>query len=80
VLNEFFYGKSFRIELDNEAPATVDAPYEGTGYQFEAAQVQRCLKAGLTESPQCPLDETLAIMHSLDQLVSAWGIDYPPSS
>jgi predicted dehydrogenase len=49
-------GQSERIECGNE----------GNGLQYEAAEVARCLKAGLTESPTMPLEETNSIMRSLD--------------
>ena len=44
--------------------------------QYEAAEVNRCLRAGLTESPLLPLDETLAIMGVLDDVRAQIGLDY----
>jgi predicted dehydrogenase len=52
-------------------------PYEGDGLQFEIRHVHDCLRQGLTESPWMPLDETLAIMHTLDALRAQWGVRYP---
>jgi predicted dehydrogenase len=49
----------------------------GHGYQFEAAEVMRCLRAGLLESPLMPLDETLAIMETSDSLRRSWSLRYP---
>ena len=51
--------------------------YEGDGLQFEIRHVHDCLRQGLTESPWMPLDETLAIMHTLDALRAQWGVRYP---
>jgi predicted dehydrogenase len=42
-----------------------DPPAEG-GLRHEAAEVARCLGEGLLESPLMPLDETLAIMRTMD--------------
>jgi len=54
-----------------------DIGYEGTGYHYQAAEVMRCIQAGLQESPIMPLDETLAIMRVMDSLRVAWGLRYP---
>lgn len=47
-------------------------PDEGTGHQHEAAEVMRCLRSGEIESPRMPLDETLAIMRTLDAVRAGW--------
>ena len=36
-----------------------------------------CLRAGKTESDVMPLDETLSIMETMDQLRAQWGLRYP---
>jgi predicted dehydrogenase len=41
---------------------------EGKGLRYEAAEVGRCVREGLTESPDMPLDETLSIMRTLDEI------------
>ena len=58
----------------------VELPYSGSGYQFEAAHVMRCLREGRTESPVMPLDETLSIMKTLDAARASWGLVYPGDS
>jgi predicted dehydrogenase len=55
----------------------VEIPTDGNGFNFEAAEVQRCVAAGLTESPSLPLDESIAIMRTMDQLRAQWGLRYP---
>jgi predicted dehydrogenase len=49
----------------------------GRGYQYEAAEVMRCLRAGETESPLQTLDETLAILEAMDALRRSWSLVYP---
>jgi predicted dehydrogenase len=49
----------------------------GLGYQFEAAEVMRSIRAGLLESPLMPLDETLAILETTDGLRRSWSLSYP---
>lgn len=46
-----------------------DVAYEGSGYTFEIAEVERCLNQGLTESPRHPLSDTRAVMAILDDLL-----------
>ncbi len=37
----------------------------------------RCIRAGATESPVMPLDETLSIMRTLDAIRAQIGVRYP---
>lgn len=56
---------------------TVEAPVSGNGFNYEAAEVMRCLEAGATESEIMPLDETLSVMRTMDGIRAAWGLRYP---
>jgi hypothetical protein len=38
--------------------------------------VMDCLRAGRTESDIMPLDETLAIMQTMDTIREQWGLTY----
>ena len=57
-----------RIEhwVKGDPKQTWDTSYDGSGYVFEVAEVERCLAGGLTESPVHPLSDTLAVMDILD--------------
>ena len=85
------YGTEARLEIDGwfYTPTTFrvvardgteleryDAPHSGHGLRHQAAEVGRCLEAGLLESPLLPLDETLAIMTTLDEVRRQIGLDY----
>ena len=50
---------------------------EGNGYNYEAAAVMTCLRAGELESKVMPLDESLEIMRTLDRIRAQWGLVYP---
>jgi hypothetical protein len=54
----------------------IHVPYQGLGYVHEAVEVQRCLAAGLTESPLVPLADTLAVMRTLDAVRAQIGVAY----
>jgi predicted dehydrogenase len=49
----------------------------GHGYQYEAAEVMRCLRAGERESPLQTLDDTLVLLEMMDALRRSWGVTYP---
>jgi predicted dehydrogenase len=63
-----------RIEKADEV---IEIPFEGNGLNYEAAEVMRCLRTGKLESGTMPLDETLEIMRTLDQIRGQWGLKYP---
>lgn len=86
------YGTAARIEIDGwfYTPTTFrviardgtelerfDQPYTGRGLRAQAAEVGRCLRAGLHESPLLPLDETYAIMQTMDEVRRQIGLTYP---
>lgn len=65
------------VKVNGKETEVIEMPFEGGGFQFEAAEVQRCVREGLTECPIMPLDETVQIMKTLDTLRSLWGVRYP---
>jgi predicted dehydrogenase len=73
----FFVPRSFVLNRPNREPETFDFAFEGSGYQFEAAEAQRCLLAGELESPLVPHSTTLEVMALLDALREEIGVYYP---
>ncbi len=77
-------GSRARVEIDGDfyAPSALNVidrhgekrryefPTRGRGLHYEAREVARCLDEGLTESPFMPLDESVSIMATLDQVLS----------
>jgi predicted dehydrogenase len=47
----------------------------GNGYAHEALEVMRCLDENARESPIMPLDESVAIMETMDRIRSLWTCD-----
>jgi predicted dehydrogenase len=71
--DERFYGPGgfTLIPRDGEGePARCDPPSRGRGLWYQAAEVARCLQQGLTESPTMPLDETIAVMETMDAVLA----------
>lgn len=84
-------GSDARTEIDGPfyAPTTfrVISPGEnvlehftnlvsGSGLRYEAAEVGRCLRSGMIESPLLPLDETLSVMKTMDEIRRQIGLVY----
>lgn len=70
--------KSLTVYASGKEPETIKDEFTGgSGFQFEAQHVAECLRAGLKESPLITLDETLAIMKTLDTIRTQIGLTYP---
>ncbi len=52
-------------------------PFSGNGYNYEAAEVNRCIKAGKLESDIMSLEDSLKVLKVLDQIRAKWGLRYP---
>ena len=68
---------SMTISRPGEEDEIVETPVTGNGFNYEAAEVMRCLEAGKTESDIMPLDETISVMKTMDGIREAWGLSYP---
>jgi predicted dehydrogenase len=68
------------VSIRGQADEVIEDDKVGNGYNYEAAEVGRCVRAGQLESTIMPLDETLAIMRTMDQLRAQWGLKYPMES
>ena len=68
---------SMTISRPDTGDETVEAPASGNGFNYEAAEVMRCLEEGKTESDIMPLDETVSVMRTMDGIRAAWGLRYP---
>ncbi len=65
------------IHKPGQDARAVKIPFEGNGYNYEADEVHRCLRSGLLESDVMPLNETLALMETMDAIRAQWGMRYP---
>jgi dihydrodiol dehydrogenase / D-xylose 1-dehydrogenase (NADP) len=69
--------RTFTLALAGKEPEVIDMPYAGNGYNYEASAVAACVREGALESDIMPLDETLALMRTLDAIRAQWGLVYP---
>jgi predicted dehydrogenase len=67
----FFSWVGFEVIDGARPPQRVerwDADVLGSGLRFEALEVERLVAAGATESPIMPLNESISVMASLDEI------------
>ena len=62
--------------IDKKEVEVIEEPIVGNALNYEAAEVMRCLKLGLKESPFMPLDESVQIMEIMDKIRQPWGLVY----
>ena len=74
---QFWRATSATLSIEGKPDERIDCPIEATGYNYEAAEAMRCMRAGMLESDTMPLDETLAIMKTMDTIRQPWGLRYP---
>jgi predicted dehydrogenase len=55
----------------------IECGWEGEGLRFEIDEVNRCLEAGIIESPRMPASETLLLQQILDEVRNQIGVSYP---
>ncbi|CAM4382758.1 putative dehydrogenase [Paenibacillus endophyticus] len=73
----FLFGKSASLHAKGaDAESFVDNR-QAEGYAFEAEEAMNALREGRLESSIIPLDETLTIMATLDEIRKQWGLRYP---
>jgi len=73
----FWHGTTLTLSVPGKPDVQMTHPYVGNGYNCEAAEVMRCLRAGKTESEIMPLDETFSVMETMDRIRAQWGLKYP---
>jgi predicted dehydrogenase len=72
----FFATRGFTLFRAGAEPEDVAFQFDGAGYQYEAAEVHRCLREGLLESRLIPHAVTLEIMSILDTIRADLGVRY----
>jgi predicted dehydrogenase len=74
---DFFYAKKAKLCLRDGRIEEFGPEFESTGYQYEAMEAMDCLRNGALESSIISLDETVAIMETMDKLRAQWNLKYP---
>ena len=77
VMRRVLRGASRLAAAAGGGEGRITAARQGHGYQYEATEAMRCLRDGATESRVMPLDESVAIMETLDAARARLGLRYP---
>ena len=64
-------------ETNGETSETIEMPFEGNGFNYEAQSFGDLLAQDKKESPIMPLDESLEIMKQMDLIRKEWDLVYP---
>ncbi|MBT7951198.1 MAG: Gfo/Idh/MocA family oxidoreductase [Gammaproteobacteria bacterium] len=72
-----FCPSKITLNLYDGDETVIDLPFEANGYQFQAMEVNRCIREGLNESELMPLDESLEIMNTMDKIRKQIKLEYP---
>jgi predicted dehydrogenase len=76
--SRFYNDTSFRTyNKAGELTGSFTQKIEGVGRQYQALEAERCLDAGLIESPVMDLESTIANMKILDQVRVNCSLKYP---
>lgn len=66
---DFYAPSSFTLISRDGDEQRFDFPRQGRGLHYQAQEVARCLEAGRTESELMPLDESIAIVETMERVL-----------
>lgn len=76
-LPQFLFARSASLHVTGEEPVEFTDDRQNHGYNFEANEAMACLREGRKESAMMPLNETVEIMQTLDNIRWQWNLKYP---
>jgi len=77
VIPDFWHGQMAILHIKDKAPSEFKFPFISNGYNYEAQYTMDCLKKNKLESDIMPLNETLLIIKTMDEIRSQWKLIYP---
>ena len=51
-----------------------DHSFKGSGLRFQAVRMAECIREGLTEAPEAPLDDTIAVLRTIDTVLATEAV------
>ncbi len=75
--NPFWSTTEATLAIAGKAPETRRFPHRANGYEYQAEEVAACINGGRLESKIMPLEESIRVMETMDQLRGQWGLKYP---
>jgi predicted dehydrogenase len=74
---EFWKPQVMTLIRSGQADEEIRIPADEAGFRYEVEEVGHCIRAGKLESDIMPLEESVAIMRTMDELRRQWGLKYP---
>jgi predicted dehydrogenase len=73
----FWQATAAVLQRPGEPDQLVERPFRINGFEYEIEEAQRCIRAGLIESPRMTHDDTLATLSWMDTIRRQVGVRYP---
>jgi predicted dehydrogenase len=77
IHSPFWSATTATISIKGKKDQTVKLPHECNGFEYEIREVMQCLLAGKFESDVMPLDESVQIMQTMDEIRTQLQLKYP---
>jgi predicted dehydrogenase len=77
VPETFWEGRRAQLLRPGLPTLTVETPLRINGFEEEIEDAQRCVRAGLLQSPRMPHAESLALARDLEHMRRQLGVAYP---
>ena len=74
---QWLAGSKITLSRTNGEDEVIDVSCAENGFIYQIEEVVQCLQAHRTESSIMPLDESLSIMDTMDELRRQWKLSYP---
>ena len=75
--SDFYKATELTLSVEGKKERIVKFSPEKSHLSYQADEVMRCIRAGKLQSRIMPLDETLSIMETMDEIRAQWGLKYP---
>ena len=72
LASPFYKPSAMTLTREGRDPETFTVELEGNGFTYQAEEVARCLRQGLTESPRLPLAESVAVLEVIDKVAASF--------
>jgi predicted dehydrogenase len=77
VHSPFYRTDDLTLQIPGQRDKRLHHRRTGNGLHYQALEVMGCLRQGKKESGTMPLNESLAVMETLDSIRAQWGLRYP---
>lgn len=77
TLSPFWKAESVKVTDRDGNTEETSFPFSSNGFEYEIIEAMECIRGNKTQSAIMPLNESIAIMESMDGMRREWGLEYP---